>query len=82
MQLRRMSADHRRHESHVARVGRSGSLRETDDVCIEGVGDEGGVVVPLFNNYVMGFSQKVAHDTMGGNWTLDGLKGLERWWFA
>jgi peptide/nickel transport system substrate-binding protein len=46
------------------------------------VSDEGGVVVPLFNNYVMGFSQKVAHDKMGGNWTLDGLKGLERWWFA
>ncbi len=44
--------------------------------------DEGGVVVPLFNNYVFGMRQNVQHDKMGGNWDLDGLKGLERWWMA
>jgi peptide/nickel transport system substrate-binding protein len=46
------------------------------------VSDEGGVVVPMFNNYVFATSTKVAHNEMAGNWDLDGLKALERWWFA
>jgi peptide/nickel transport system substrate-binding protein len=46
------------------------------------VSDEGGVVVPLFNNYVVGMNEKVQHDGMAGNWDMDGNKGLERWWFA
>ncbi|MDH3472251.1 MAG: ABC transporter substrate-binding protein [Rhodospirillales bacterium] len=46
------------------------------------VRDEGGVVVPLFNNYVFAMSTKVGHGTLGANWDLDGLKLLERWWFA
>ncbi len=46
------------------------------------VRDEGGVVVPIFNNYVYAMSKKVAHGELAANWDLDGLKGLERWWFA
>jgi peptide/nickel transport system substrate-binding protein len=46
------------------------------------VRDEGGVVVPMFNNYVMGLSKKVAHEKMGANWSLDGFRAVERWWFA
>ncbi len=46
------------------------------------VSNEGGVVVPMFNNYVMALSTKVAHDQMGGNWSLDGFRAIERWWFA
>ncbi len=46
------------------------------------VRDDGGVLVPMFNNYVMGLSTKVAHDTMGANWSLDGFRAIERWWFA
>ena len=46
------------------------------------VRDEGGVVVPMFNNYVMGLSKKVAHEEMGANWSLDGFRAIERWWFA
>ena len=47
------------------------------------VSDEGGVVIPMFNNYVFAMSQKVQHDeAMAGNRDLDGYKGLERWWFA
>ena len=45
--------------------------------------DEGGVVVPMFANYVFAHSTNVAHDEqMGGNWDLDGQKCVERWWFA
>jgi peptide/nickel transport system substrate-binding protein len=46
------------------------------------VSDEGGVVVPMFANYVMAVSNKVAHDKMGANWALDGFRCIERWWFA
>ncbi len=44
--------------------------------------DEGGVVVPLFNNYVFAMSNKVQHGTLQGNWDMDGTKCIERWWFA
>ena len=47
------------------------------------VSDEGGVVVPMFNNYVFAMSTKVEHeDSMAANMDLDGAKGMERWWFA
>ncbi len=46
------------------------------------VRDEGGVVVPMFNNYVMGLSKKIAHEEMGANWAFDGFRAIERWWFA
>lgn len=44
--------------------------------------DEGGVVVPMFANYVNAATKGLAHDTIGANWDLDGLKLPERWWFA
>ncbi len=46
------------------------------------VRDEGGTVVPMFNNYVMALSTKVAHEEIAGNWSLDGFRAVERWWFA
>jgi peptide/nickel transport system substrate-binding protein len=46
------------------------------------VSDEGGVVVPMFNNYVFGMRKNVQHGEMAANWGLDGNKGMERWWFA
>ena len=46
------------------------------------VSDEGGVVVPLFNNYVFATSDKITHGELVGNWDLDGSKLTERWWFA
>ena len=44
--------------------------------------NEGGVVVPMFANYVFALSEKIAHGEMAGNWDLDGNKFMERWWFA
>ena len=46
------------------------------------VSDEGGVIVPMFNNYVFAMSDKVQHDEMAANMDLDGMKGGERWWFG
>jgi len=45
------------------------------------VRDDGGVLVPMFNNYVFATSAKIAHGPMGANWGLDGNRGMERWWF-
>ena len=44
--------------------------------------DEGGVVIPVFNNYVFATSRKIAHGKMGGNWSMDGFRAIERWWMA
>ncbi|HSH42929.1 MAG TPA: ABC transporter substrate-binding protein [Arenicellales bacterium] len=44
------------------------------------VRDEGGAVVPLFNNYVMALSNNIGHESMGNNWSLDGFRAVERWW--
>ncbi len=47
------------------------------------VSNEGGVVIPMFAAYVMAHSDKVAHpDQVAANWTMDGFRAVERWWFA
>ncbi|MEQ9488123.1 MAG: ABC transporter substrate-binding protein [Alphaproteobacteria bacterium] len=47
------------------------------------VSDEGGVVVPMFNNYIFAMSTKVGTDqNLARNGDLDGNKLLERWWFV
>ena len=46
------------------------------------VRDDGGALIPLFANYVMGYSAKLSHpDVVAGNWEFDGYKLLERWWY-
>lgn len=45
--------------------------------------DQGGVVIPLFANYIFAASDKLQHGgKLGSNWDLDGFKAPERWWFA
>ena len=44
--------------------------------------DEGGVVVPMFANYIMGLSKKVGHAGLASNWDMDGQKAVERWWLT
>jgi len=47
------------------------------------VADEGGVIVPMFANYITARSNKVAHGpSIGSNLDVDGWKCIERWWFA
>jgi peptide/nickel transport system substrate-binding protein len=44
---------------------------------------DGGVVIPMFANYVFALNEKVAHpDTFATNWDCDGERWMERWWFA
>ncbi len=46
------------------------------------VSDEGGVVVPVFNNHIFAMSKKVGHGTISKSEELDGAKAIERWWFV
>jgi peptide/nickel transport system substrate-binding protein len=46
------------------------------------VSEFGGVVVPMFANYVFATTDKVGHSAMAGNWDMDGAKYFERWWFV
>lgn len=44
--------------------------------------DEGGVIVPVFTNWLIGVSDKIAHGELAGDWEMDGGRHVERWWFA
>ncbi|WP_272003257.1 ABC transporter substrate-binding protein [Roseovarius sp. ZX-A-9] len=44
--------------------------------------DDGGVLAPVFSNYVFATNDKVAHNRMSAAWDMDGIKCLERWWLA
>ena len=44
--------------------------------------DEGGVIIPMFANYIMALNDRLAHNQMANNADLDGRRAIERWWFA
>ncbi len=45
--------------------------------------EEGGVVIPMYANYIDAHSNKLAHGEAVGNlWTLDNSRICKRWWFA
>jgi len=46
------------------------------------VRDDGGVVVPMYADYVAAASKKVKFENVAGNWPMDGHKNTERWWFG
>ena len=45
--------------------------------------DEGGVIVPIFQNFVYAHRNNVHKGSnVAGNWTLDGHRAMERWWMS
>ena len=43
--------------------------------------DEGGVLVPMFANYVQGISNSIqSPETVGNLWQMDNARMAERWW--
>jgi peptide/nickel transport system substrate-binding protein len=45
--------------------------------------EDGGTIVWGFTNYLHGLRDNIMHpEKVAGNWTLDGCKSAERWWFA
>ncbi len=65
--------------SELDEAKRGAMYREMQDI----LRTEGGAIIPLFASYVMAHSEAVQHpDTVAANWTLDGFRAIERWWFA
>ncbi len=51
--------------------------------CQRLVNEDSGSIVWGFTNYLHGLRDNVMHpEKVAGNWTLDGCKSAERWWFA
>jgi len=44
--------------------------------------EDGGLVAPMFASYISAKTKKVQHGEMASNWSLDGERWAERWWFA
>ncbi|MEE4261194.1 MAG: ABC transporter substrate-binding protein [Desulfobacteraceae bacterium] len=44
--------------------------------------NDGGTVVPMYNQMVEASSAKLAHGPISGHMALDGMRNGERWWFA
>ncbi|WP_340107652.1 ABC transporter substrate-binding protein [Pikeienuella sp. HZG-20] len=45
--------------------------------------DDGGTIIPFFNNFVYARSSKVRHGPeQAANWECDGARAPSRWWFA
>ena len=45
--------------------------------------EQGGVVIPIFANWVDAKSTKLKHSgTIGNVWAMDGARLAERWWFG
>lgn len=51
--------------------------------CQRLVHEDSGSLVWGFTSYLHGLRENVRHpEHVAGNWTLDGAKSMERWWFA
>lgn len=46
------------------------------------VHDDGGLVNLVFNSYVNAHAANLGHGDVAANWSMDGLKIAERWWFT
>jgi peptide/nickel transport system substrate-binding protein len=43
--------------------------------------NEGGVVIPMFANWIEAVTARIRFKNPAGNWELDGHRAAERWWF-
>ncbi|PRX37085.1 peptide/nickel transport system substrate-binding protein [Meinhardsimonia xiamenensis] len=58
---------------------RRAMYREMQDI----LRTDGGVIIPMFANYVQGVSNQIATPEIIGNlWQMDNARMAERWWFA
>ena len=47
------------------------------------VANQGGVIIPMFANYVFATGDAVGHsEEMASNWDMDGERWMERWWLT
>ena len=45
--------------------------------------DDGGTIIPFFNNFVYARNKNVQHGPdLAASWACDGARAPSRWWFA
>ena len=49
--------------------------------CQRIVSNEGGVVIPMFANWIEAATTSIGFKDPAGNWEMDGHRAAERWWF-
>lgn len=58
---------------------RAAMYKETQEI----LRDDGGALIPMFANYIMGLTKKIGKpENVAANWELDGYRWSERWWMA
>lgn len=50
--------------------------------CQRLVSEDGGMVAPVWADFLDATTDKVAHGELGNDWELDGARAAERWWFT
>ncbi|MBT0781472.1 ABC transporter substrate-binding protein [Paracoccus sp. pheM1] len=50
--------------------------------CQSLIAEDGGMIAPLWADFLDATSDKVAHAELGNDWELDGARASERWWFT
>ena len=50
--------------------------------CQKLISADGGMVAPVWADFLDATSDKVAHGELGNDWELDGARASERWWFT
>ena len=46
------------------------------------VHDDGGLVLPMFANFVFAMNDTIGHEGFASNFDMDGERWMERWWKA
>jgi len=57
---------------------RRGMYEEMQSICK----DDGGAIIPMYNQMVEASSAKLAHGPISGHMAMDGMRIAERWWFT
>lgn len=50
--------------------------------CQRLISEDGGMVAPVWADFLDATTDKVAHGKPGNDWELDGARASERWWFT
>lgn len=50
--------------------------------CQRLIAEDGGMVAPVWADFLDATSDKIAHGEVANDWELDGARASERWWFA
>ena len=50
--------------------------------CQQLINDDGGCIMPMYNNMVWARGKNVRHGQLAANWDTDGANLSERWCFA